>query len=61
MYFLMIESGLMSLDSSRGRFCSCLFDFNTNVRSNGGDVFMKNELRDEGYKRIKSIMKVESC
>jgi hypothetical protein len=35
-----IESDLMSLDS-RGRFCSCLFDYNTNVHLDGGDVFMK--------------------
>jgi len=56
MYLLMIESDLMSLDSSRGRFCSCLFDFNTNVHSVGGDVFIKSHLRDEWYKRIKSTM-----
>jgi len=55
-YLLMIESDLMSLDLSRGRFCSCLFDFSTNVCSNGGDVFMKIHLRDEWYKRIKSTM-----
>jgi hypothetical protein len=45
----MIKNDLMSLDS-RGRFCSCLFDFNTNVHSNGGDVFMKNHLHDEWYR-----------
>lgn len=52
----MIESDLMSLDLSRGRFCSCLFDFSTNVCLNGGNVFMKRHLHNEWYREIKNIM-----
>jgi hypothetical protein len=50
-----IETNLMSLDS-RGRFCSCLFDFSIDVHIDGGDVFMKRHLNDEWYKGIKSTL-----